>query len=434
LGRLYQRLGNLEVAIPALEKAVQADPAVLASTPVSWWLDLADAYAAAGPTYADKAVGAYTTAADVATPVLRLEGAGRIATLRGETLGLKARARALAGRGAVHAAADRRTQALRDCVEAIRIEPNYAYPRVTLAQLFAASGEYDRALREWTIISQLAPRASSFINSDRGAIWRDRCRVTSDAGTRKAYLQNAVISYRAALLDPPDASTEADIRTGLAEVLTELGLIREAVAERERVVAIGDELADADTYRLELAIAYEGAKRFSEAEEQFLKCLQHRQRVFRESHVGGPDWKEARKSLTIVENYLAYLYAQQGVELEEGRRLVEEALALVPASDDPLLHSAYLDTRGWLRYQQDDFAGAIEDFSNAISLERGQDATLERKHLALTYEARAARSTRRTEQRADLELANQQWQYIVDLDPDSPIAETARNHLETAAL
>ncbi|MGD9612205.1 MAG: tetratricopeptide repeat protein [Kiritimatiellia bacterium] len=68
-------------------------------------------------------------------------------------------------------------------------------------------------------------------------------------------------------------------------------------------------------------------------------------------------------------NYLAYLWAVRGERLDEALRHVQTALAIDPQN------SAYLDTLGWVHYQQGRYAEALEFLLQADAL-RPDDAEI----------------------------------------------------------
>ncbi|MGH2750170.1 MAG: hypothetical protein ACRDK3_04765, partial [Actinomycetota bacterium] len=229
-----------------------------------------------------------------------------------------------------------------------------------------------------------------------------------------------------------DAKTEALIRSSLATALSDLGSTSEAIVHREVAVAIMQGASDADEYRMQLAIEYEKAKRFLEAEKEYRRCIDLRQTACNDAK-GDVERQEAGERLADAENHLAYMYAEQRIELDEGQRLVERALHRVRRERSPEAYGAMLDTRGWLRYLQGDFDGAVADLSDAIRIGRGQDATLDRHHLALAYEAIAATSQEEGKQH-NLKLARLEWERIVELDPESSSATVARDRLATSSL
>ena len=106
-----------------------------------------------------------------------------------------------------------------------------------------------------------------------------------------------------------------------------------------------------------------------------------------------------------VLNYVAYMWAEQGTELEKAHDFVTRAIQLDPAN------AAYLDTLGWIYYKQGKHAEALVQIRKAADL-MGDDPVIADHlgdvHLAL----------------GDEEEARQQWKRSFVLDPNSdPVAE-----------
>ncbi len=59
-------------------------------------------------------------------------------------------------------------------------------------------------------------------------------------------------------------------------------------------------------------------------------------------------------------NYLAYIWAEQGIQLEQAEAFIAKAL-----SQDPD-NGAYLDTRGWIQYKRGDYANALKNLRVAL--------------------------------------------------------------------
>jgi len=70
-------------------------------------------------------------------------------------------------------------------------------------------------------------------------------------------------------------------------------------------------------------------------------------------------------------NYLAYLWSTQGVRLEEAAHYIQSALELDPGN------AAYLDTWGWVLYQQGAYSQALELLLEADQLRPGDPEILE---------------------------------------------------------
>jgi tetratricopeptide (TPR) repeat protein len=113
-------------------------------------------------------------------------------------------------------------------------------------------------------------------------------------------------------------------------------------------------------------------------------------------------WDEAEKEFRAVIaaepdnasalNYLGYMFADRGVNLDEAKELIEKAVGLDPTS------GAYQDSLGWVHFRLGDLGLAEKHLTRAASLEP-RDATVS-EHLADLYKAlgysdRAAEAYRR---------------------------------------
>ncbi len=113
-----------------------------------------------------------------------------------------------------------------------------------------------------------------------------------------------------------------------------------------------------DTNRLDqflyfqLGASYERNKDYPQAEKYFQKCLQV-----------APDFVEAL-------NYLGYMWAERGVNLDAARRLIEKAVKLKPDN------AAYLDSLGWVLFKQNRAPEALPYILKAVALSSKPDPTL----------------------------------------------------------
>lgn len=96
--------------------------------------------------------------------------------------------------------------------------------------------------------------------------------------------------------------------------------------------------------RFSLAAALERTGRFQEATEMFRNLL-------RES----PDFH-------LALNYLGYMWAERGQNLDEAQSLVERALELDPGN------GAYVDSLGWIFYQKGEYEKALSQLRRAADL------------------------------------------------------------------
>lgn len=99
-------------------------------------------------------------------------------------------------------------------------------------------------------------------------------------------------------------------------------------------------------------------------------------------------------------NFLAYLYAEAGVKLDEAQALLKKAMAADP--ENPY----YMDSLGWTYYKQGRAAEAVELIQKAIYGMETDDAVL-REHLGDAYFLKG-----------DIERAREEWQRALRLDPD----------------
>jgi tetratricopeptide (TPR) repeat protein len=142
-----------------------------------------------------------------------------------------------------------------------------------------------------------------------------------------------------------------------------------------------------------LAVANEELDRFDETEKHLQACLDH-----------DPEEHD-------VLNFLAYLYAERGINLDKAEALLTQALALSP--DNPY----YLDSLGWVYYRQGRADEAVDYIRRAIYGMDTDDAIL-RDHLGDAYLLQG-----------DEERAVAEWERAFRLDPAlEGIEEKLRNH------
>ena len=155
----------------------------------------------------------------------------------------------------------------------------------------------------------------------------------------------------------------------------------EALPYYERSITLKGELEPQDWFLLfTRAICYERLERWEEAEADFRKTLEF-----------NPDEPD-------VLNYLGYSWIDRGINLEEGRAMIEKAVEQRPNS------GAILDSLGWAQYLMEEYEEAVENLERAILLEPG-DPTIN-DHLGDAY-WKAGRERE----------ARFQWDHALKLDP-----------------
>lgn len=115
---------------------------------------------------------------------------------------------------------------------------------------------------------------------------------------------------------------------------------------------------------------------------------------------------QADSTNAVAANYLAYMLAEDSLDIPQADRLVE--LALSADSTSP----AYLDTRAWIRYRQGRFVEALLDVENAIA--QGEDDPVVLEHRAAILDRTGSILERRAA-----------WKAVLDKAPDHPRAKAA---------
>ncbi len=145
-------------------------------------------------------------------------------------------------------------------------------------------------------------------------------------------------------------------------------------------------------------------------------ALYHRGIAYQQAH----EWPRAETDLLAalqlrpedpgLLNYLAFSWADQGINLDRARTMLERAVQLVP--DD----GAIVDSLGWVMYRSGDYDEAVKQLERAVSLDAG-DATIN-DHLGDAY----WRSGRQLEARS-------QWERAERLSDDKALTEQIRAKL-----
>lgn len=135
----------------------------------------------------------------------------------------------------------------------------------------------------------------------------------------------------------------------------------------------------------QVGVACERLKRFDEAAVYFKKAIALE-----------PDFAEAL-------NYLGYMWAEQGIHLEEARELLIRALKLEPKN------AAFLDSMGWIYFKLGDLERARTFIEQAIALSEEPDATLH-DHLGDIFAALKL-----------WDKAREQWKKAWEIEPKDDI-------------
>jgi len=143
-------------------------------------------------------------------------------------------------------------------------------------------------------------------------------------------------------------------------------------------------LLDREFY-YQVGACYERTGDFAHAEEYFQKCLQI-----------SPDWPEAC-------NYLGYMWAEHGTNLDRARDLLEKAVKAEPKN------AAFLDSLGWVFYKLNEPEKALRHIREAVELSDKPDPTL------LDHLGDVLAAAHQPEQ------AREAWQKSLELEPNDAV-------------
>ena len=114
-------------------------------------------------------------------------------------------------------------------------------------------------------------------------------------------------------------------------------------------------------------------------------------------------------------NYLGYMNAEDGVDLEEAKRLVQRALEVEPDN------GAYLDSLGWVYFRMGDMDQALAQLQHAVSMVATDPMIFE--HLGDVYLAHG-----------DIDHARQAWRKALELDGNLEAIKQKLQRLPLAPL
>ena len=114
---------------------------------------------------------------------------------------------------------------------------------------------------------------------------------------------------------------------------------------------------------------------------------------------------ELNPDFTPAQNYLGYMWADQGVNLEEALELIDKAVAADPEN------AAYLDSLGWVYFKLNRNQDALETLLKAVSYLEEPDAVVY-EHLGDVYHSLN-----------QPDKAVEAWQKSYDLDATDAVRE-----------
>lgn len=134
----------------------------------------------------------------------------------------------------------------------------------------------------------------------------------------------------------------------------------------EIIAQVNDPRQLKDTFYFQLGAASERKGDYPQAEKYFQKCL------------------ELSPNFTEAQNYLGFMWADRGENLDQARDLIDKALKAEPKN------AAYLDSMGWVLFKLHQPGEALNFLQDAIKNSEEEDATLY-DHLGDVYYALSQR-------------------------------------------
>ena len=200
---------------------------------------------------------------------------------------------------------------------------------------------------------------------------------------------------------------------GQSEIDTTLAMARiyEKGRQFERAEDLIDQaskLADSEEARVAVLFAYgsmyERSKRYEQAEASFRELL------------------EVAPENSTALNYLGYMFADRGINLEEAHDLIQRALDLEPDN------GAYLDSLGWLYYRQNKLDLAARFLER--SLEQYKNDPVVHSHLGDVYYKQGRIADAKRHWSRGLE----EWQRSAPAEHDAGEVEKLRRKLAAAEV
>ncbi len=269
---------------------------------------------------------------------------------------------------------------------ALEMAPSSDNARLLAAELLERLGLTEKAIVQLNAVDPASPLQ-----------WRARMRAAA-ALAETSKTDDAVKALQAMVGERPE---RIDAAAALGDLLR--GKERYAEAAKAYDTAV-ERLRNPEDRHWALfyarGIALERTKNWGRAEADFKRAL---------SMLSAED-RTKRRSRAFVLNYLGYSWIDQGMNLDEGLKLLKEAVQLVP--DD----GAITDSLGWAYYRLGQFEQAVDLLEQAVHL-KADDATII-EHLGDAY----WHVGRRREARF-------QWERALRQDPEKDRVEPLKRKL-----
>jgi tetratricopeptide (TPR) repeat protein len=222
--------------------------------------------------------------------------------------------------------------------------------------------------------------------------WAEGKRLAREAVTKGTKTPSSRAALGEFLLRSPDAADKAEGEKLLAELADE---------SRAGSVAAADAWQRLDQYGRAAATARAALEAYKEDPDLLFRLAAslEREKKISESVAAFEHLIRVRSDHAQGLNYLGYLWADRGENLQKALDLIRKAVALDPSN------GAYLDSLGWVYFQMNELDKAEENLRAAASL-NPDDATIQ-DHLGDLFE-----------KRGDIHRARASWEKALTLKPD----------------
>ena len=266
--------------------------------------------------------------------------------------------------------------------EAVSLDPKFIPPRMNLGRVYISKRQLEDSIREYKDVIKIEP--------GNMAARRELSTVYLNAGDLDKAMDevNEVIK---ALPDDPIA------RNALGEVYMRKGDIEEALAEFQKAVELGPDYAPGHK---NIGVIYLLKGSMDKAIEQYQKALsvapnygdghaslgeaymfkgmtQEAAEEFEKAIARDSVRTLPLKTLISVYNNLAYIYAEDGQDLDKALLLAEKARQVAPN------HPGIADTLGWVYYKKGNYEEAVTNLK--VAAEGMPDNPIVRYHLGAAY-------------------------------------------------
>ncbi|MBI4480276.1 MAG: tetratricopeptide repeat protein [Acidobacteria bacterium] len=245
--------------------------------------------------------------------------------------------------------------------------------RARLIETYQSNREYDKALAASAEAVKENPQSRELATA--------RASLLAAAGDA----DGAVQVLQPLMNGGPD---DRDLWLALSQIHLRAKQFDQAIQATAKAEALSDSEEEKSYIFFLYGSIWERQKEFGKAEEQFRKAL------------------ELNPQSAMTLNYLGYMFADQGVHLEEAVELIQRALQMEPNS------GAYLDSLGWAYFKQDRIDLAEQYLQKAVD-RIPTDPTI-RAHLGDVY----FKSGRTSQAVEEWKRALQEWNGLPESEVD----------------